>query len=404
MNTALRNVKTSAGRWFGPFGLFALVLLALPNCAFPVNGLPPEEVATVFEPGEDPAEAIFCDIPKPLEKDDDGCATQDEADDQNNISLAEAATALVSGEFKFYALDYSDDARNLCGGRPKKIDYFGEFPAGFRVCINCGTQMPDPYPTMVKACIAKCQDLVNQNGIIPDEGAAAFCEANVKLSTNHDPGMCYKGACTGGGNSMPGYDDPRKHQEKVVWVDPSAGVDVFGADNNSIKRTAPATVPADFNEGAGSAQTITTGDGWVEFEAGQNGVSHVIGLRASCADPGNCPDNDYGLTGIGFAISLNANNGVYVLEGGTPLVVEGPFGAPYTPGERFRVRATANSDGTTATISYTRLANCKDGVCSESLFWTSQAPHPSYPLRVDATFREENATLENVTIVRIVKQ
>ena len=403
MNTALRNVKKSAGRGFSLGWLLPLVMLALPNCAFPTFGLPGEVPAPVFEPGDNPTEAIFCEIPKPLAANDDGCATQSEADNQTNISLAEAATALVTGEFSFYAFDYSDDAQNQCGGRPKKINYFDEFPEGTRVCINCGTQMPNPYPTMVKACVAKCQDLVNQNGIIPNEGAAAFCEANARLATNHDPGMCYKDACTGGGNPIP-VNDPRKRQEEVVWIDTSAGVEVLSADHNSIKRTALATMPADFNEGAGSEQTITKGDGWVEFEAGQTGVSHVIGLRESCEDPANCPDSDHGLTGIGFAISLNSNNNVYVLESGNPVVVEGPFGAPYSPGERFRVRATANSDGKTATITYARLANCKDDVCaSEFVFWTSKAAKPSYPLRVDAIFREENATLENVTIVRIKK-
>ena len=128
----------------------------------------------------------------------------------------------------------------------------------------------------------------------------------------------------------------------------------------------------------------------------------MIGLRESCADPVSCQDTDYGLSGIGFAISLNNTNGVYVLEAGTPLVVQGPFGDPYTAGERFRVRATDNHDGT-ATITYSRLtADCDDGtVCAEDVFFTHVGPSPSYPLRVDAIFREQNATLDDVTLVRI---
>ena len=121
-----------------------------------------------------------------------------------------------------------------------------------------------------------------------------------------------------------------------------------------------------------------------------------------CADPITCPDTDFGLGGIGFTISLNNDTSVYVLEAGSPLVVQGPFGDPYIPGERFRVRATDNHDGT-ATISYSRLAGgCVAGtVCTEDVFFTHVGASPNYPLRVDATFREVDASLGNVTLVRI---
>jgi hypothetical protein len=258
------------------------------------------------------------------------------------------------------------------------------------------------YASPAKACIAKCKALINTDGITPE--MEQFCEENARTAVNYDKTICYEGACTAGGNPDPAFFDPRKLQEKVVWIDASPGVLIFGADNNSLQRTASTTGPgeADFNEGAGSAQTIDEGDAWVEFEAGQIDVSHAIGLRESCADPASCPDTDFGLTGIGFAISLNNDNNVYVIEGATPLVVQGPFGNPYTPGERFRVRATDNHDGT-ATIAYSRVVpGCMPGtVCTEDVFYTHAGASPSYPLRVDATFREVDASLDNVTLVRI---
>jgi len=59
-----------------------------------------------------------------------------------------------------------------------------------------------------------------------------------------------------------------------------------------------------------------------------------------------------------------------------------------------------NHDGT-ATISYSRFHACTPGpLCTEDVFYTSLQT-PNYPLRVDASFREQNATLTNVTLVRI---
>ena len=415
------------GRWLRIGWFWAFVLLALPNCGLDAHGClfsdscppseeeecdPAEDVECVdpdpveeFKPGDEPrSTAIFCDFPKPNFV--SVCATAQEALD--GLSMAEAAVALVEGRNNDIALDWSDDALNQCGGPRKTMFLAGTFPDGDRVCLNCATQIDLVYATTTKACIAKCIDKINLGtDPIPSEGADEFCEANARTSTNYDKESCDPngGGCTDDGNPAPGFDDPRKHQEKVTWIDLSPGVEVFGTDDNSLRRTAPATGvgDSDFNEGAGSAQTITTGDGWVQFEAGQNGVSHVIGLRQSCEDPSNCADTDYGLGGIGFAISLNSDNNVYVLESGTPLVVEGPFGT-YTPGEKYRVRVKQNSNGT-ATITYARLdPGCTDGmVCTEDVFWTSESPNPSYPLRVDAIFREADATLDNVTIVRIKK-
>ena len=406
----MRDVKRSGGRLMFLGWLLPLVLLALPRCVFhsgglggepddppPCEGCPPPPPKDEFLPGSNPTEAIFCDIPEPLAEGDDGCATQAEADDATNISLAEAATALANGEFKSFALDWSDPA--ACGGLPKKIKFFGDFPDGLRVCINCGERIPVPYATLTKACIAKCTDLVNQNGVIPDIGASAYCEANVKLATNSDPDMCVPGACTSGGNPNLNWVDPRRQPEPVKWIDHIGTSDNGGT--NDLERTDPTTgtMTVDFNAGAASAQTIKSGDAWVEFAAGDGTDKvHVLGVRESCADPFNCPDLDPHIETVGYAIDLNSDGMVYVLEpdpSGGPFLVQ-TTGLAYTLGERFRVRVTQNIDGT-ATISYSRLV----GGVDQAPFHITTSSTPNYPLRVDTTFREQGARISDVTLVRI---
>ena len=362
--------------------------------------VPPDPVEE-FKPGTSPADAILCEIPKPLEDGDDGCATQAEADDLTNISLAEAATALVNGDFSGFALDFSDEAKAACGGLPKKIEFYGEFPDGLRVCINCGTQIgnANEYATTTKACIAKCKDKVNFEGPIPAEGAEAFCLANAKLATNHEAEICYGGACTAGGSPNLSWVDPRKSPEPVVWIDHIGTSDNSGT--NDLERTAPTSTPAAFDAGAASAQTIAKGDAWVEFAAGDTtGTTHILGLRTSCADAITCPDMDPDIATVGFAIYLYADGQVYVLEpGATPGTFNqyGPFG-PYTVGERYRIRVTDNNlTAATASISYHRVV----GGVEQPAFATNTSADPAYPLRVDTTFIEFGALIADVTIVRI---
>jgi hypothetical protein len=112
----------------------------------------------------------------------------------------------------------------------------------------------------------------------------------------------------------------------------------------------------------------------------------------------NCPDDEPGISTVGFAIDLNSDGMVYVLEPDATapdgIAVDGPFGS-YTVGERYRVRIKHNVDGT-ATISYHRLL----GGVEQTAFATTTST-PSYPLRVDTTFREQGAKISDVTIVRI---
>jgi hypothetical protein len=187
------------------------------------------------------------------------------------------------------------------------------------------------------------------------------------------------------------FVDPRRAQELVTWNE------LLGqatSDGNTLSKLTGVT--GDFDSGAASEQLITHGDAWIEFEAQETGVSHVIGVRL---DSG-APDTVAGLADIEFALSLNVDGNVYVLESGA-VTINGPI-EPYTAGQRFRIRITDNHNGTAA-ISYTRLDGpCMPAtICNETTIATQTEPSASYPFRINASFREPGATLANVTLVRI---
>jgi len=245
------------------------------------------------------------------------------------------------------------------------------------------------------ACVAQCVDLVKHVGDVePAEGAQTFCEKNAHVSTNFDKHSCFAGACSNGGSPNSGFVDPRRAQELVKWTD------LLGqatSQDNDLSKLTGVGGPADpFDSGAASDQRINHGDAWVEFSAKELGVSHVLGLSH---DNGGM-DSDPTLADMGFAISLNYDGNVYVIENGASYV--SPVLATYAPGDRFRIRVKDNNDGT-ATISYTRLNGvCKPGtICDETTIATQTSASPKYPLRLGASFREPGSTLSNVTMVRI---
>lgn len=442
MTDFLRN----SGRWLRAGALFGLVMFAAPGCLLDTHGygtgtgtgecekkdeckpdpecdpdqvecpppcdpdvmecdpicdsvdcMPDPNYTPIFDPGPAPASnAIMCDFPKPVAAGANTCATQAEVDSGDYLSLSAGATALASGLSSKIALDWSPAAVADCQGLPKKVEYLaGTFPDGSALCLNCGAQIPAFYAVPVKACIAKCTDLVSLgNGPIPAGGAAAYCAANAKTSVNFDKNVCYDGACSPGGTPLPGFVDPRRAPEPVKWIDQIGVTDNGGT--NTLQQTSPTE---DFLNGAASAQTILYGDAWVEFAAAESDTGHVVSLRTSCADPINCPDVDPTLAAIGYGFNLAGNGNAYVQESPGAGQI-GPFG-PYTIGERYRVRATDNHDGT-ATISYSRvLGSCSPGtVCAEDVFYTSLTP-AAYPLRVDASLRKPGASVVNVNLVRI---
>lgn len=390
----MRDVLKSSGRLWHAGWVLPLVLLALPNCAFQTNGLPGEDA---FQGGDVPrSSAIMCDIPKVPGIGASDCATATEA--QAGMSREHAAVALAQGESPVsLALDFSVAATNMCGGLPKKTEMQGPFPDGTTLCLNCGTQIPTKYADANAVCVAKCVDLANQSDIEPPGGAQTWCQANAKVSTNFDKHTCFPNACSNGGTPNMPFADPRRAQEPVKWAE--LGGDATASGNSLSKLTGTGMPGSPFDSGAASdkTQSIGHGDAWVEFSAAETGVSHVLGVSH---DDGN-GDTDPSLADIGFAISLNYDGNVYILENGASVISQ-PMGT-YAPGDRFRIRIKDNNDGT-ATISYTRLDNgpCAVGtMCSETTFATQTQPSPKYPLRIDASFREPGATLSNVTMVRI---
>jgi len=385
-------VKRS-GRWLSVGWFWPLALLALPNCVLQSGGLGPP---LAFDPGPEPrTSAIMCDIPQ-VPAVVPNCANP--MDLGYGISMAHAAVALAQSETSVIALDYSQGP-GVCSGGPVKTEFFGKFPDGYAVCLNCGKQIPAVYADANAACVAQCIDLLHYHteGPAPPEGVEAYCQAKAKVSTNFNKDICFDDACDSGGIKS-GFFDPRRNPEPVKWVDPF-GVATPG---NLLTRTAPETgqQPQDYNAGAASAQLIGKGDGWVEFEASENNLGHVVGLSKSCD---GCSDSDPSLADIHFGISLSLDGTVRVIEGGTFLTGPEPDGSygTYLAGDRFRVVVTDNNDQT-ANVTYYRVNGaCAPGTpCSTTLLDTHSGPAP-YPFRVDASFRQQNATVANVTLVRL---
>jgi len=383
----MRVVLKSSGRWWRAGWVLPLVLLALPNCAFQTHGLGGDDQ---FNGGDMPrSSAIMCDIPKVIPG--DGCA--DATDVQNGMSKEFAAVALAEGQKNSLVLDFS--ATGCPGGLPKKQQMQGDFPDGKTVCLNCGQIIGPVFADANVACVAKCVDLTKADGAEPPGGVQAFCEANAHVSTNFDKHSCFPNACSQGGTPITPFDDPRRDQELTnKW--PILLGNGTASENNVSKLTGSGTPADPFDSGAASDQTFGHGDGWVEFGAAETGVSHVIGLTH---DDG-VPDNDPTLTDMQFALSLNYDGNVYVLENGASYVSAAL--TTYGPNDRFRIRMKDNNDGT-ATISYTKLDGmCVKGThCLEIPLATQTQPSPKYPLRIGVSFREPGATLTNITMVRI---
>ena len=388
--------------------LWLVVILALPDCSFNPRGMPP------------PFTAVFCDIQKPLAG--RHCASADEL--SRGIRLAEAAVALNRGQTIDVAIDDSPDARGRCGGEPEALLFQGAFPEGQPVCVNSLLSPPS------SACAVPCQQyfgVVNAEGVLvpdspPDPSVVAFCAqpAIAHLSTNVplNP-LGFAAGCTEGGKLVDDFADPRRSSDPVDWdLDGQIGVFPYetvetGSVRHNLIRLAATSPPAGnppFDAGAASSQWISRGDGYVEFSAFENTLSHVLGL--SEINPGplgcvfhTCDDTDPSLNDLDFAISLNRDGRFYVIENGNLFIgpdLNGSFGT-YAPGDRFRVSVRDNSDsGHTGAIRYSRIVGpCADGhACAESVFHMSTgAGH--YPLRVDTSFREQSARITDVRIVRI---
>jgi hypothetical protein len=383
----MRGFLKSSPRWVHAGWLLPLVLLALPNCMLNSEGLGVGDVA--FDPGTEPrTEAVMCDIPI-VPPPGDNCATPTEIG--FGIPLMSAATALAQSQSNSLALDFSESSVTTCGG-PKKVEFHGPYPDGLTVCLNC-SQTIAKYVDPQGVCVAKCVDLTNKGEFEAPGGAQAWCEANAKVSTNVNQ-VCFTNACSDGGTPILPLDDPRRPQEPLKWTDP---IGTAVANGNNVSKVGGLD-NGTLESGATSEQVITHGDAWIEFQAAEDYKSHVLGIKT---DNGTgTADN---LSDIAFALSLNNDGHVYVLENGATYV-SSSFGE-YDAGDRFRVKIKDNNNGT-ASISYWKLNGpCADGtVCNETQLAVQTEPSPSYPLLVRAQFREPDATLANVTMVYIRQQ
>ncbi|MET0553063.1 MAG: chitobiase/beta-hexosaminidase C-terminal domain-containing protein, partial [Vicinamibacteria bacterium] len=165
--------------------------------------------------------------------------------------------------------------------------------------------------------------------------------------------------------------DPGATLQDVV-VGTSAWTEVVGV---ALSRdTVTKTGAAGWNSGMASANQITTGDGYVEFTAGQNTTSRAAGLANG--------DTAQTLADIEYAIHLRADGIVTVSESGASV---DDFGG-YIGTDRFRVELRGG------TVRY-----LKNG----AVFYTSVVA-PTYPLRADTAFDTVGGVLEDLLVEPLV--
>jgi hypothetical protein len=387
-------------------------LLALPACN-QIYGLsettlapsPPE-----LDPGGLPRTyAIFCEIERSAEP--RRCATAEEVASGAFIPQSRAAVALNTRETGNVSLDYSADATAACGGLPQVVTYEGSYPEGSPTCLKYIDVVGVKYSDPNEVCIALCNDLNRpKNGQVPSS-LQTFCIEHARASTNFPIADSdvkifglggFLGACSPEGALRPDFDiddpqqpaliDPRRVSDPVKW-DPASlvGVAVTGSAGNNLTRTLAGTV----NAGAAGTEIITRGDAYLEFAATETDKRRRIGLAF-----GTAPNPTPGPNQIEFGIELGSDGIARVVEGSN---VRSTFG-PYTPGQVFRVRVTADNGSGTATVSYSALmATCLPGTpCAENVFYTHTGGAPvSYPLHIDSSIPDEGGTLTNVRILRI---
>ena len=385
----------SSGGWFC---FWAAALLVLPHCA--LQHATRADTNNLNPGGTPHSSAVFCDIERPVAR---PCATPEQI--TRMPRLAGAAVALVEGAPQSTtALDYSPDAITACSG-PQVVEFQGPFPRGTHVCLNCTGAIgpsPAPHASAAAVCIAHCLDLFSSTdrNTPPSAAARAFCtSAHARPSTNFlatATPTCYEDVCdtTGGVNATFLTRDPRRTPEPVDWTN----FDGVAASGGTLRRTAPTTGFAD--AGASSNQFIDGGDGYLQFTATETNTARAAGVSY-----GPAPLGGITFTDIGFGILLLPNSmtgmpEIHVIVNGNSV---GTFGG-YNSGDKFRVKLRDNFDGH-ATVSFARIlgtTTCVDGSrCMEGPIDPGVTYTVSYPIRVDAMFREQNGTVTDAKIVRI---
>ena len=220
----------------------------------------------------------------------------------------------------------------------------------------------------------------------PTADTLAFCNTHAKVSTNFPLNACFEGACTMEGTLRLDFEDPRRIPEPVDWIN----LNGVSATGGTLTRSAPGT--GQYDAGASSSQLIAGGDAYVEFTATGTDGARLLALSSGPPPAGILTLND-----IGFGTLVEFGGLLFVFESGN---VVSSFGS-YASGEKFRIKLRDNFNGT-ATVTYVRITGpCVDGTpCNETVFHTSTNP-ATYPVRVDALFREQGATITDARIVRI---
>jgi hypothetical protein len=387
----MRVFFTARVRWLRVHWFWPLALLALPGCGLATGGLPGTPMNV--DPGPGPhSGAIFCDIEKERH-----CASQDEIDN-SGIKLADGARALVISKSGYIGLDYSAAAQAICGqNKPQAVTYWGKFPDGTPVCLNCSS-LEGGVLSAPAICVLECEDLTAPGVVPPTPQVAADCANQAHVSINAtEPTFCFEGACTDNGTFLDNFASPRRSPEPVIWTHVDK-VTTSGPANSSLTKNNTGTDA--FDAGATSQQTIEHDSGYAEFYA--TGVStRIFGL--SIGDESS--DTDSGFTKIDYGLDLFKDGCVYIFEKGVqvPGTVE-TCSVPhaftsYSGGEKFRVSVSDNFDGT-ATISYAMVTAICEAEVECPSFYTSTVK-AQYPLRVDTSFHDDGAIIDNAAIVRI---
>jgi hypothetical protein len=370
-----------SGGWFS---FWAAVLLILPNCGFSSSASPNPNL----DPGTAPhSGAVFCDFEVTRR-----CATPEDL--IMGTRMASAAVALVAGQGNStIGLLDSPAALADCGGSPAAIVFKDKFPRGTSVCVNCGEVIPALHANAAAVCQARCHDTVGSTSTDgtffpqnpPSAETVAFCNNFVHVSTNVPLNGCFGSVCTTAGMLLEDFADPRRIPEGVDWVN----LNGVSASGGTLTRTAPTTGFSD--AGASSSQLIARGDGYLEFTATETTTARTAAL-SSGPPPATLTFND-----MDFGLLLLDTGEILALENGLSV---GNFGL-YVAGDKFRLKVRDNFDGT-GSVSYARIIGpCVDGSpCNEAVFHTSANPI-TYPVRVDAMFREQGGTITDARIVRI---
>jgi hypothetical protein len=403
----MRDYFAARLRWLRVNWLLPLALLMLPACGLPTSGgcidcgcdNCADEGGPNLDPGPEPLDnAVFCDIETPGGR---TCASDALIADPDVVRLSQGAEALVVSLGSSIALDYSADALARCGGKPEAVEFYNNFPDGTPICVNCSA-VATTSTDATKLCIAQCEDFSSEGAPV-DSNLEADCTKRSHLSINAaTPKFCFEGACADAGEFLNTWGN-RRDPEAVTWQGLTSNMT---ANDNTLTKNATGTDT--FDAGAASNETITTGDGYVEFTA-SGLTTRMIGLSAGDVDL------DSGYTTIDYGLDLFKDGCVYVFEkgvqkpgplklgdAGNPCTVDGAW-LTYQDGDKFRVSVTDTKDGSGfGVIGYVQVTpSCTTSLDCPSFYDSASLAAYSSHLRVDTSFHDDNAKIENIVLVRI---